>query len=340
MCSIRMVVYASLLLFLSAVCQVDVSAGDLSSPDPAQRRNAVIDVARRNPVDAIRQLEAALNDPNSVVRHTAARELRKLGGAACEVMAAALRHSDPEVRMTAFLALNDLDKLKIENMAVAVQDKDSTALRLSAVQILAGMPRSKETLGLLALATKDESKAVNELASKALNFFPFFRQVESVRENADHIVNVIQVIPVPVDGWKLKFDPGNNGHTQKWFVPKLDEAGWTDVSIGRFWDDFGFKGKTGIGWYRGRFMMPAKPAMNAVEMSFDAVDESAWVWVNGQYAGQHDVGSAGRDIPFRIDVTPFIKWNTENQVTVRVLNTEKNGGIWKPVKLEIIRLGN
>jgi len=80
--------------------------------------------------------------------------------------------------------------------------------------------------------------------------------------------------------------------------------------------------------------------MNAVELSFEGVDEAAWIWVNGQYAGQHDIGPSGRDVPFRIDITPFLKWNTENQITVRVLNATLKGGIWKPVTLEVIRLGN
>ena len=338
--SFRLCFSGMALVLLPVVCADKAFAADLNLSDPGQRRDAVIDVARKNPKDVISLLEIALNDSSSVVRHTAARELRNLGAQAGGAMAGALRNADADVRMTAFLALNDMNLLKFDNIAAAVQDKESVALRMCAVQVLARMPQSKETRGLLELATKDESKTVNELASKALNFFPFFRQVESVRENADQIVNVIQVIPVPTEGWKLKFDPNNNGHTQKWFMPKIDEAGWADVSIGKFWDDFGFKDKTGIGWYRGRFVLPVKPKMNAVEINFEAVDESAWVWINGQYAGQHDTGQGGREVPFRIDITPFLKWDAENQVAVRVLNTAKTGGIWKPVKLEVVRLGN
>ncbi|MDD4872554.1 MAG: HEAT repeat domain-containing protein [Kiritimatiellae bacterium] len=313
---------------------------ELNSPDPAQRRSAVIEVARKKSADSVLNLTKALNDSNAVVRHTAARELRKMGMLAIGSLTKALQNSDPEIRMTAFLALNDLGMLKIENIAFAIKDNDSVAMRMSAVEILARMPQSKETRDLLGMASKDESRTVKELASKALNFFPFFREAESIRDHADQIINVIQTIPLPADGWKLKFDPQRNGHTQKWFVPKLDETDWAPVSIDRFWDDFGFKNNTGIGWYRGRFVLPEKPKMNAVELSFGAVDETAWIWINGTYAGQHDIGPNGRDVSFRIDVTSFLKWGTENQITIRVLNTAMTGGIWKPVTLEVIRLGN
>jgi len=112
------------------------------------------------------------------------------------------------------------------------------------------------------------------------------------------------------------------------------------VGIGKFWDDFGHKAQTGIGWYRGRFKLPEKPACNAVEICFEAIDESAWVWINGEYVGQHDIGPAGWTVPFNLDVTPFVKWGQENQITVRVLNTASGGGIWKPVALEVLKMGN
>ncbi len=39
-----------------------------------------------------------------------------------------------------------------------------------------------------------------------------------------------------------------------------------------------------------------------VQLYFGAVDESAWVWVNGIKVGQHDEGEAGWDKRFGLDV--------------------------------------
>ena len=327
-------------LAVGSVMSACVSTYDVNSPDPVLRRQAVMEISRKQPADAVPLLSGALNDTNAVVRRAAARGLRAMGAPAAEALDAALRNPDPEVRMTAFLGLNDLGALRQEHLAAAIKDKESMALRLSATQIVVKMPQTKETKELLETASKDESGTIREVAAKALNPFPFFRKVESIRDHADQVVNVIQTIALPADGWKLKFDSGMNGHALKWFDPAMKDADWTPVSIGKFWDDFGFKGKTGIGWYRGRFTLPEKPRMNAVELGFGAVDETAWVWINGEYAGQHDIGPNGWDVPFRLDITPFLKWGAENQITVRVLNTAQGGGIWKPVTLEIIRLGN
>ena len=74
-----------------------------------------------------------------------------------------------------------------------------------------------------------------------------------------------------------------------------------------------------------------------MEIHFGAVDESAWVWLNGKYAGQHDVGPAGWDRPFDLDITNEVKWGGENQLTVRVEDTKAVGGIWKPVKINIVK---
>jgi len=306
------------------------------------RRLAVLEIAKAKPADAVARLTAVLDDPNPVVRRTAARGLRELGVPATAALSAALSNSDSEVRMTAFLALNDLGGLGMPQLTVAAGDQDNAALRLSAVQILAGMAPSKERDALLDAATKDSNEQIRGMASKILRPFPFFRKMESIRDGADQIVNITQTIPLPLDGWKLKFDPEEKGHAdaEKWYAPTLNDADWLAVSIGKFWDDFGFKGKTGIGWYRGKFTLPEKPVLNAVEMHFGAVDETTWLWLNGEYAGQYDVGPSGWDVAFRVDVTPFLKWGQENQIAVRVLNTAQGGGIWKPVNLEVIKLGN
>ena len=319
-----------------------LAAPGLDSSDPIQRRAAVLELIRQKPADGIQLLTTALHDENAVVRRSAARGLRELGAPAKDAMVAALSDPDAMVRLTAFQALGEQNALTMDQITAAAGDKECVSLRQSAVQIVARMPASAETKKILEPATKDESEAVRAIASQALYPFPFFRKVESIRDGADQVVNVSTSIPLPEVGWKLKFDPRQNGHAdgERWFDPGLNDADWINVSIGQYWDDFGFKGQKGVGWYRGRFTLPAKPALNAVELYFGAVDESAWVWINGNYAGQHDIGPDGWQIPFRLDVTQFVKWGAENQITVRVLNTAFGGGIWKPVSIEVIRLGN
>ena len=84
-------------------------------------------------------------------------------------------------------------------------------------------------------------------------------------------------------------------------------------------------------------MPPAPAEMKAVELYFRGVDESAWVWLNGKYVGQHDLGPSGWDKPFHLDVTGEILWGKENVLAVRVEDTQYGGGIWRPVSVEILK---
>jgi beta-galactosidase/beta-glucuronidase len=177
---------------------------------------------------------------------------------------------------------------------------------------------------------------VREVAAKAL--WPFFRETVSVRDRKDwdHDIKVVQTIPLPVEGWRFKTDPKEDGHLQKWFAPTQDDSAWLPIEIGKAWEEQG-QVYDGVAWYRGSFDLPAKPSCLAVELAFGGVDEIAWVWLNGEYVGQHDLGAAGWDKPFALDVTAALKWGAENQITVRVYDSAYAGGIWKPVDLQVLQ---
>jgi len=315
-----------------------VSAADFSATSPAERRNAVLETAKTKPANGVMLLTQALNDENMLVRRAAARSLMEFGKSAEQGLAAGLANSDSEVRMICLTGLKKLEIVTYDQLASAIKD-ENIAVRQRALDMLIGMkPYTKETEALLELATRDKEQSIRESASRAT--FPFYRKVSLLRDRVDNIVTSIDKIPLPRDGWKLKPDPMLVGHKEKWFDPDLKDDDWNHAEIGKYWGEFGTN-YTGAAWYRGRFKLPAKPQKyDAVEIEFGAVDESAWVWINGEYAGQHDLGAGlGWDEPFLLDVTEFIKWGQENQITVRVLNTALGGGIWKPVTVNIQRVG-
>ena len=66
-----------------------------------------------------------------------------------------------------------------------------------------------------------------------------------------------------------------------------------------------------------------------------AVDESAWVYVNGKEAGTHLYKNTDDwNTPFVIQINHCIDWNAKEQtVVVRVEDRSGQGGIWKPVSL-------
>ena len=187
---------------------------------------------------------------------------------------------------------------------------------------------------LLRSACQDADSGVRRLA--AAQFWTFTRDVVPLRKRAayDHDVTVLLSIPLPKEGWKLAYDPGRDGHIWKWYDLGFDDATWEATTIESVWR----KGYIGVAWYRRWIDLPPEPPSHvAADLCFDAVDECAWVWVNGVYVGEHDVGPVGYDEPFTLDVTRELKWGERNQITVRAMNTAGAGGIWRPVRFELLK---
>ncbi|HEY0073543.1 MAG TPA: beta galactosidase jelly roll domain-containing protein, partial [Abditibacteriaceae bacterium] len=206
-------------------------------------------------------------------------------------------------------------------------------------QLAALQPRTPQIVALLKQAQQDKTATVSLVAASAL--WPFHREAQSTQERAewrDTQLRVETTIPLPLEGWRFKLDPRGTGHEQNWFASDLKETDWSNISIGKYWEVVA-DNYDGIAWYRGTLTLPQKPAaaFAGVDLVFDGVDESAWVWVNGDYVGQHDEGPAGYNKPFRMEVTEMLKWGQPNQITVRVFDRALGGGIWKPIKLEILK---
>ena len=308
-----------------------------TGPPPAARRRALLEAAGAG-AKSVPVLQRGLADDNPVVRRTAARLLAQLGGPAEAALATALGNSDALTRRIALTALARLEQSQAVPHLGKALDDDSEAVRLLAVEYLAAMsPGTPGVAELLAKACKDSSDVVRKVAVRAT--WPFRRDDSTSlrqREDYDHDVTVLKAIPLPKDEWRFRLDPKRNGHTEKWFAPERDDSAWDTISIEQAWQKAGYE-YIGVSWYRRWIELPEKPEHTAVDLSFQGVDESAWVWVNGQYVGDHDIGPTGWDKPFLLDVTKVLKWGGKNQITVRAMNTAHAGGIWRPVTIDVLK---
>ena len=97
--------------------------------------------------------------------------------------------------------------------------------------------------------------------------------------------------------WLFRIDPDDAGVRESWFNAPAD-AKWSNIEIGKFWGEQGWD-YDGIAWYRTQFEMPA-PLPRDVRLTFDGIDESAEVWLNGQPLGGHDLGEYGWDQAFAL----------------------------------------
>ena len=141
--------------------------------------------------------------------------------------------------------------------------------------------------------------------------------------------------------WRFKTDPADEGVNGKWFAPELDDGDWAVVRSdrGTGWESQGFKGYLGYGWCRAE--LPPLPAHHRthVYVHFGAVDEQAWVYLNGKPIAEHTMAKTGLPLdeiwlePFGVDVSKRLRADGPNVLAVRVHNAMFQGGIWKPVYL-------
>ena len=271
-----------------------------------------------------------------VVRRTAVRLLVRKTPVEADVLSAALANSDTVVRAAAVRAACRVSPESMTDLlAKAAADADGVVRRLAIEELIGIRPRTPEVRAILTAAQEDEDDGVRLLAVQAV--WPFRRDTVSLRQRQDydHDVKVTRAIPLPKDGWRFRLDPRREGHLRRWFEPGLDDSGWVDISIEQAWQKAGHQ-HTGVAWYRRTIELPAEPKHTAVDIHFEGVDESAWVWVNGVYVGDHDVGPEGWDKPFFLDITKEATWGQPNQITVRAMNTRFAGGIWRPVTIDVL----
>ncbi len=248
-----------------------------------------------------------------------------------------LANEDVEIRRYALyrLAAQDPEK-ELEALKAAVTDKEAL-VRYTAVTLLGRLAgKNAQADELLEKLANDADKTVRDMATQFS--WPFKNKNMRLSEDPswDHEVTTIKSIEIPQDDWRLLPDEKNRGHKHNYFAPKFNDSNWYKAKCG-YWNQNGMDAYDGYAWYRIRFKMPAKMDCNAVEVRFVAVDESAWVWLNGKYIGSHDLGGSGYNKTFSLDCRKEIMFGKENILVVRVLDREQGGGIWKPIFIDILK---
>lgn len=146
------------------------------------------------------------------------------------------------------------------------------------------------------------------------------------------------VIYRPSSGWKIATDPSDTGVKDRWFTPGLDESTWRpySVNLDKGWEAQGFPGYDGYAWFRRDVTVPAEASRRYTYLHFGAVDEQAWLYVDGEPVGEHTVASTGKspaelwEQPFAL---PVALTSGRHLLCVRVHDNAGMGGIWRPVHL-------
>jgi len=326
------------LAVFAAGCLVALATQSFAAPPESATPPGMVKIQSIKTLDQCRQVIKTETD--DVVRRVAFRKLLFNPQTTDEAIQLGLKDKDAKIRATAVYELYVRDGIKAYPQVKAMLDDPSTEVGLVLAEIGRTLPKNQSAAFLQELIAKNKSADVRRNASQSIGF-KFYRENVAYSQNPvhDHEIKLIKSIALPLDGWKFKLDASNTGHldSSKWYRADLDDSAWASIAINNIWEEQGFPNFDGFAWYRLKFTLPEKPDGAATELCFGAVDECAWVWLNGSYIGQHDEGPNGWRTPFKLDISKEVKWGAENILVVRVEDTEGAGGIWKPVTVEVVK---
>ena len=138
------------------------------------------------------------------------------------------------------------------------------------------------------------------------------------------------------DAVKSARPSGNLGEDVSYTNANFDDSAWRQLNLPHDWaieGDFiktlsGETGKrpfAGIGWYRKHFTVSPNDQGRQIYIDFDGAMAYPTVWLNGKFVGGWTYGYAS----FRLDLTPYLNFNGENVLSVRLENPPESSR-WYP----------
>ena len=131
--------------------------------------------------------------------------------------------------------------------------------------------------------------------------------------------------------WKFHLGDVSEASTED-----FDDSQWRSLDLPHDWSIEGKFNKenpagndggylpTGIGWYRKTFMAPSEWKERKISVYFEGIYMNSEVFINGKSLGVQPYGYSS----FSYDLTPYLKINEENIISVRVNNAEQKNCRW------------
>ena len=134
--------------------------------------------------------------------------------------------------------------------------------------------------------------------------------------------------------WEQAIDDLDPGLKEKWFEEKYNWSGWKTMEIPQPWEKAGYDELDGTVWYKRSFTLQADELAKPATLELGPIDDSDITFVNGMEVGRM-INQYNADRSYTIP--PEVLKGGENTITVRVVDTGGNGGLYgKPEALRIL----
>ena len=121
------------------------------------------------------------------------------------------------------------------------------------------------------------------------------------------------------------------GDREEWISPKYDDSKWESIKVPSPWEDQGFNGYNGYGFYRKKVVIPDELRDRMLYLFLGYIDDVDEVYFNG-----HKIGSTGSFPPQYISAynaerkyyipEEIINFNGTNLIAVKVYDSYMVGG--------------
>lgn len=138
-------------------------------------------------------------------------------------------------------------------------------------------------------------------------------------------------------GWKMvvdfrgqwKFKVGDNS---RWAEVKTDDSKWDEIFAPANWEDEGYPGYDGYGWYRKHFRVSSEFRSRPLYIYMGFVDDVSEVYINGHFVSFSGSFPPDYQTAYNIDQRfsvpkEYLNFSDDNVIAVRVYDSELSGGI-------------
>lgn len=128
---------------------------------------------------------------------------------------------------------------------------------------------------------------------------------------------------------KWLFEIGDN---LDYIQPGYNDSKWEVINVPSEWENEGFPGYDGYGWYRISFIIPKELSHKVLYLKLGQIDDVDRTYLNGRFIGGNGDFPPGYQTAYDVNrlyelPTNFINFGKKNTLAVRVYDKQGGGGI-------------